>query len=193
MNINIDFSKEIKCKICKGIIPNEKECYYCFLCKEFYCYKCVNNNYETKFGKGKFIDPKHNLLFFKTRDKTNFMNIELHKLGTNSFVKEFTFKYNHSASCDGCSSSFPNSPRYICISCKPGIYLQEGYNDYCNKCIEHMMKNDEAGKKMQKEAKFIKSNSNFVRNHILRQLHNHDNHIYLMVALEGSKSGYQSF
>jgi hypothetical protein len=193
VNINIDFPNEIKCKVCKEIIPNEKECYHCFVCKDFYCYKCVKNNFDTKVGIQKFIDPKHNLLFFKTRDKNKFKNIELHKLGINSFVKEITFKNHHSASCDGCSSSLPNSPRYICITCKPGLYLAEGYNDYCNKCIEHMMKNDDAGKKIQKAVQYIKTNSNFVKNHVLRQLHNHDNHVYLMVALEGSKSSYQGF
>lgn len=192
--IDIDFNNTIKCKVCKQIIPEGKECYYCYKCKDFYCYKCVKTNFETKIGKEKFIDPKHNLLFFKTRDKTRFINIEEHKLGTNSFTKEKNFKNYHNATCDGCSSSFYDSPRYICISCKPGIYLsEEGYNDYCNSCIEHMIENDDFGKKMQSEIKYINSNINFVRNHVLKQIHNHDNHIYLMVALEGEKSYYQIF
>ncbi len=144
-------------------------------------------------GKEKFIDPKHNLLFFKTRDKTRFINIEEHKLGTNSFTKEKYFKNHHSASCDGCSSSFYDSPRYICISCKPGLYLLDGYNDYCNNCIEHMIANDDFGKKIQNDIKLIKSNNNFVRNHVLKQIHNHDNHVYLMVALEGENAKYQGF
>ena len=194
VNIDIDFSKEIKCKICKQIIPEKKECYYCHVCKDFYCYKCVKNNFETKLGKAKFIDQKHNLLFFKTRNKNNFLNIDEAKLGINSFSKLIDFKSYHSASCDGCGSSFHDSPRYICISCKPGLYLSEGYNDYCNICVEHMMNNDEKGKIMQKEPKIIKySNSSFVSNHVLKQLHNHENHIYLMVALEGVGTSYQGF
>ena len=34
-----------------------------------YCSKCVIEHYRNKDlkGKKKFIDPKHNLLFFKTR------------------------------------------------------------------------------------------------------------------------------
>ena len=153
----------------------------------------MKNNFESKSGKEKFIDQKHNLLFFKTRNKNQFLNIEQHKLGINSFTTISNFKTYHSASCDGCSSSFNNSPRYICITCKPGLYLSEGYNDYCNKCIEHMMKNDEMGKKMQKDIKTIRWNSTFVSNHVLRQIHNHESHVYLMVALEGIGSNYKGF
>ena len=194
INIDIDFNKEIKCKVCKGIIPQEKECYYCYICKDFYCYKCVKNNFETNFGKKKFIDPKHNLLFFKTRKIEHFYNIDQQKLGVNSFVNSESFRSHHSASCDGCSSSFYNSQRFICITCKPGIYLSEGYNDYCTNCIEHMIKDDNIGKKIQKDIKLINYNySNFARNHILKQMHDHNKHIYLMVALEGTNSSYQGF
>ena len=193
VNISIDFPFDIKCKTCKQIIPEEMELYYCYICKDFYCYKCVKDNFESKDGKGKFIDQKHNLLFFKTRNKNQFLSIEQHKLGINSFTTVQSFKSYHSASCDGCSSSFNNSPRYICITCKPGLYLSEGYNDYCNKCIEHMMEKDDFGIKIQKDIKTIKYNSPFVSNHVLRQIHNHDNHIYLMVALEGIGTTYQGF
>ena len=193
ININIDFPANIYCKVCKNIIPNDKELYYCYFCKDFYCYKCVKDNFESKSGKEKFIDQKHNLLFFKTRNKNLFLNIEEHKLGKNTFTTIQSFKSYHSASCDGCSSSFDGSPRYICITCKPGLYLSGGYNDYCDVCIEHMMKNDDAGKKMQKDIKTINYNSNFVSNHILRNIHNHENHIYLMVALEGIGTTYQGF
>ena len=193
ININIDFPANIYCKVCKNIIPNDKELYYCYFCKDFYCYKCVKDNFESKSGKEKFIDQKHNLLFFKTRNKNQFLNIEEHKLGKNTFTTIQSFKSYHSASCDGCSSSFDGSPRYICITCKPGLYLSGGYNDYCDVCIDHMMKNDDAGKKMQKDIKTINYNSNFVSNHILRNIHNHENHIYLMVALEGIGTTYQGF
>ena len=193
ININIDFPANIYCKVCKNIIPNDKELYYCYFCKDFYCYKCVKDNFESKSGKEKFIDQKHNLLFFKNRNKNLFLNIEEHKLGKNTFTTIQSFKSYHSASCDGCSSSFDGSPRYICITCKPGLYLSGGYNDYCDVCIEHMMKNDDAGKKMQKDIKTINYNSNFVSNHILRNIHNHENHIYLMVALEGIGTTYQGF
>ena len=35
INIDIDFSQEMKCKVCKEIITQEKECYYCYICKDF--------------------------------------------------------------------------------------------------------------------------------------------------------------
>ena len=193
INIDIDFSKEIKCKVCKELIPEGKECFYCYFCKDFYCYKCIKSNFDSKNGKEKFIDPYHNLLFFKTRNKNNFLNIDQHKLGTNSFAKIQTFKTYHSASCDGCGSSFDDSQRFICLTCNPGIYLFGGYHDYCNKCIEHMMKNDDLGKKMQEKVSLLRSNSAFVNNHTLQGRHNHDIHIYLMVALEGVDSDYKGF
>ena len=193
INIDIDFSKDIICKVCKQIIPERKECFYCRHCKDFYCYQCVKNNFETNLGKKKFIDPKHNLLFFKTRNKKQFLMIDEYKLGINSFAKIENFKNYHSASCDGCSSSFYDSPRYICLTCKPGLYYSEGYNDYCNICVEHMMKDDNIGKTIQKTIKLIKYNSPFVSNHVLKQMHNHENHIYLMVALEGVGTTYQGF
>jgi len=193
INIDIDFSQEIKCKVCKEVIPQDKECYYCYICKDFYCFKCVKNNFETQKGRLKFIDREHNLLFFKTRDKANFTNIDLHKLGTNDFAKNNLFKNYHSASCDGCSSSFYESQRFICTTCKPGIYLSGGYNDYCINCIEHMMKDDNFGKKIQNDVKFIRHTSNFLRNHILKEKHDHNSHVYLMVALEGATSTYQGY
>ena len=193
INIDINFSNDIICKVCKQVISEGKECYYCQYCKDFYCYQCVKNNFETNIGKKKFIDPEHNLLFFKTRNKNQFLTIDEYKLGVNSFAKIENFKNNHSASCDGCGSSFYDSPRYICLTCKPGLYYSEGYNDYCNICVEHMMKNDNTGKIIQKQIKLIKYYSSFVSNHVLKQIHNHDSHIYLMVALEGVGTTYGGF
>ena len=193
INIDIDFSQEMKCKVCKEIIPQDKECYYCYICKDFYCYKCVKNNFETQKGRLKFIDLAHNLLFFKTRDKDKFINIDAHKLGTNDFAKNDLFKNYHSASCDGCASSFYESQRFICITCKPGIYLSGGYSDYCTNCIEHMMIDDNLGKKIQSDIKYINHSSNFLRNHIIKDKHDHNSHVYLMVALEGAKSSYQGY
>ena len=82
---------------------------------------------------------------------------------------------------------------FICLTCKSGMYLSGGYSDYCTNCIEHMMKNDIMGKKIQNDVKFINYSSNFLRNHILKEKHDHNSHVYLMVALEGAKSTYQGF
>ena len=56
-----------------------------------------------------------------------------------------------------------------------------------------MMNDDNKGKIIQKTIKLIKYNSSFVNNHVLKQIHNHENHIYLMVALEGVGTTYQGF
>ena len=193
-DIPINFDNPFKCKICKKEIPKDKECYYCYICVDFYCYECVKNNFTTKTGINKFIDKKHNLIFFKTRNKNNFLEIDLHKFGKNSFTKSTSFKSSHGASCDGCSSSFYGSQRFICMTCKPGLYLPGGYSDYCTNCIEHMMANDGKGKTIQQKLTQIQNNgSTFCRNHSLIEKHDHENHIYLMVALEGSFSSYKEF
>ena len=193
-DIPIDFNNPLICKVCKKEIPNDKECYYCYICVQFYCYECVKQNFTTKIGINKFIDKQHNLIFFKTRKKDNFLNIDVHKFGKNSFTKNTTFKSSHSASCDGCASGFYNSQRFVCMTCKPGIYLSGGYSDYCTNCVEHMMANDEKGKQInQKITQIQNNNSMFCRNHSLIDKHDHENHIYLMVALEGFTSHYQGF
>ena len=193
-NIPINFANPFKCKVCKKEIPNDKECFYCYRCIEYYCYECVKKHINSKDGINKFIDKKHNLIFFKTRDINNFMNIDSHKLGKDSFTKSTSFKTSHSASCDGCASGFYNSPRYVCLTCKPGMYLDGGYCDYCNNCIENMMTNGDKGKQIQQKVTVIQYKyGTFCKNHAIVERHDHENHIYLMVALEGIYSNYQGF
>ena len=193
-DIPINFDSPFICKVCNKEIPKDKECYYCYICVEFYCYECVKNNFTTKTGINKFIDKKHNLIFFKTRNKNNFLDIDVHKFGKNTFTKSTSFKSSHNASCDGCRSGFYGCQRFICMTCKPGLYLAGGYSDYCTSCIEHMMANDEKGKNIQQRLTQIQnSGSTFCRNHSLIEKHDHENHIYLMVALEGSLSSYQGY
>ena len=190
----IDFNKPFICQVCKKEIPNNKECYYCYICVQFYCYTCVKNHINSKIGINKFIDKKHNLLFFKTRELKNFTNVDEKKLGKNSFTKSSSFKSSHSATCDGCGSGFYGGQRFICLTCKPGIYLSGGYCDYCNICIEHMIANDDKGKLMQQKISTIQySGSMFCKNHSLIDKHDHETHIYLMVPLEGILSDYQGY
>ena len=193
-DIPINFTNPFVCKECKKEIPNDKECYYCYICIQYYCYDCVKKHFIANKGINKFIDKKHNLIFFKTREIKNFLNIDSHKLGKNSFAKSSSFKTHHSASCDGCASSFYNSQRFVCLTCKPGLYLSGGYTDYCNDCIEHMMKSDEKSKRIQQKETILNySQVSFCRNHSLVERHDHESHIYLMVALEGILSSYQGF
>ena len=193
-DIPINLTDPFKCKVCKKEIPNDKECFYCYKCIEYYCYECVKKHINTNLGIKKFIDKKHNLLYFKTRNINNFINIDSHKLGKDSFTKSTSFKNSHSARCDGCSSSFYNGQRYICLTCHPGMYLDGGYVDFCNNCIEHMNANDDKAKQIQQKVGVVQYKyANFCKNHVLMERHDHENHIYLMVVLEGILSNYQGF
>ena len=74
------------------------------------------------------------------------------------------------------------------------MYLSQGYSDYCTNCIEHMIANDEKGKQIQQKVSTLTYNSTtFCKNHSLVERHDHENHIYLMVALEGILANYQGF
>ena len=142
------------------------------------------NHLENNSGKDKYIDPKHNLIFFKTRDKKNFEAIEQYKLGKNTFVNSENldrFKY---VKCNGCANKFAKSPRFICLSCCPGKKNSDGYNDYCQKCIEHMMNDDNEGKEIQKSRDYVYDRDFFLLDgENCYMSHDHKNHIYLMVPL----------
>lgn len=160
IDIPIDFTNNI-CKKCSKVITEKEEMYYCYFCKDKYCTKCVMDNFKDPKNKGlkQFIDPKHNLLFFKTRDLNQFKNIEKFKLGTNSFSRctDESKLGAHSMSCNGCGQ-LQNyvRPRYLCLSCLPGIKQDNGFADYCLDCINHMSNGDENGKKYkQRELNYI--------------------------------------
>ena len=76
--------------------------------------------------------------------------------------------------------------RYVCIHCRPGIYLSGGYIDYCQKCIEKMCLNENNKKELEKNSngKICNENTNFTKDHILYTNHNHDNHLYLLLPLQ---------
>ena len=171
--------------------------YYCYECKDKYCYKCVMDNFNNSKGLKKFIDPKHNLLFFKTRDVKQFKNIDLYKLGKNSFsnCKDETKLGNHSMSCNGCGQleNYMN-PRYLCLNCRPGLQQDDGFYDYCLDCIEHMNKNDEQGKKYQEqEYELYNQETRFFYEDKTKERHDHNKHVYLMIALEYKEKGDSAY
>ena len=196
-DIDIDFDDMTCIKCGEDIKPNE-ELFYCYECKEKYCYNCVKDHLLNNEGKDKFIDPKHNLIFFKTRNKENLKNIEVYKLGKNLFANTDEnnldrFKY---AQCNGCANKFANSARYICLSCTPGIRASEGYNDYCQNCIEHMMKEDKTGENIQKRRDNVYSRDFYLlSDESCYMSHDHKNHIYLMVPLscEDQENAYYDY
>jgi hypothetical protein len=152
-----------------------------------------NFNDQNNKGIKKFIDPKHNLLYFKTRNLENFKIIDKYKLGKDNFASctDDSKLGNHSFSCNGCSVGQNYvKPRYLCLSCRPGLMQDNGFNDFCIDCIEHMNKNDEQGKKMQNdEYDLYSKETRFFYEDKTKAKHDHNEHIYLMIALEFKGNG----
>ena len=187
LDIDIDFT-DMKCKNCSKIIPEDKHLYYCYFCKTKYCYECIHEQLKKK-GKEKYIDKKHNLIFFKTRNKKQFTCLDKKKLGNNIFAKSTNdnqFDNRHSAICNGCRDRFDNMARYVCIHCRPGLYLSGGYIDYCQKCIEKMCTNENEKENLERNSdeEICSTSSNFIKGHTIDTNHKHDEHIYLLLPLQ---------
>ena len=190
-DIPVDFKNNI-CKVCKEVIGVDKPMYYCYKCpanENKYCSKCVMDHYKNKElkGKKKFIDQKHNLLFFKTRNVESFKQIDKFKLGEDIFTQynEDNQFENFQRLCYGCKRKFNDSPRYICLNCNKGTLIYGRYHDYCQNCIDHMMNNDEEGKTIQeiKERLYGFETRTLLTNNDTYK-HKNDEHVYLMIALE---------
>ena len=186
IDIDIDFTN-MNCVRCSKSIHNDEELFYCYICREKYCFNCVKEHMENNSGKDKFIDPNHNLLFFKTRNKNNLCALDKYKLGNNTFANSDEEKLGRftNVGCNGCGVQFATSPRYICVTCRPGIKrIHDGYNDYCQNCIEHMMKNDQKGKELQNLKDFVYNQDiSFLSGDYTSICHSHNEHVYLLVPL----------
>ena len=186
IDIDIDFSDK-ECYRCSKMIPDNESMYYCYKCKIKWCRDCVFKNYKMNKGKAKFIDSKHNILYFKTRDINQFKNIDKHKLGKDLFSQcsDESKLVDHSATCNGCKQGFQDSPRYLCLHCRPGKVISDGYYDYCEYCVQDMMKNTPEGQKMQEqEERLYSEETRILYNAKETYRHENDNHIYLMIALQ---------
>ena len=187
VDLQIDFTNNM-CLICQKKIPDDKPMYHCYKCNQTYCHECVMKNYNDveKKGKKKFIDSKHNLLFFKTRNINNFKSIDKFKLGNDIFVNEKDDQLENCKNlCYGCKRKFDDSPRYICLNCNPCTLIYGRFHDYCVKCIEHMMNGDEEGKKIQEiEERLYGFETKILIENNETYTHNNDEHVYIMVALE---------
>ena len=65
-----------------------------------------------------------------------------------------------------------------------------GFNDFCIDCIEHMNKDDAKGKQMQNdEYELYSKETRFFYEDKTKAKHDHNNHIYLMIALEFKGNG----
>ena len=190
IDIEIDFT-DMKCTKCSKLIPEDKFLYYCYICKVKYCFECVHEQLKKK-GKEKFIDQKHNLLFFKTRDKKMFICLDKSKIGNNKFAESTNddqFKESHDVLCNGCSCSNFKMARYICINCRPGCYLSNGFIDYCQACIEKMCEDQRAKIQMEEKSHgdLLCRSNQFTKSHIIKNIHKHDEHIYLMLPIQYNK------
>ena len=188
VDIDIDFT-DMKCHKCSTIIPDDDYLYYCFVCKIKFCFKCVQEQLKN-IGRAKFIDKNHNLIFFKTKDKNQFKELDKSKLGKNKFVEfknDNDFDNKHNAICIGCQGNFFGTERYICLKCKRGLPSVNGFIDYCGKCIEKMSYNIEEREMLEAKANRTvigSDNNKFTRNHKITVKHSHENHIYLMLPLQ---------
>ena len=191
VDIDIDFSDK-ECYRCSKQIPDNQDMYYCYKCKIKWCRECVWKNFWMNKGKAKFIDSKHNVLYFKTRDASQFKNIDKHKLGKDLFSQcvNDSKLVQHNAICNGCKESFDyNSPRYICLHCRPGKVISDGYYDYCDTCVQEMMNNTEKGKKMQElEEKLYSEETRILYNAKETYRHENDNHVYLMITQQYNRN-----
>ena len=185
IDVEIDFTN-MECEKCKKKISEQEYLYYCYICKLKYCYDCVQNQLKNNEGKKKYIDQKHNLIFFKTRDKNQFLNLEISKLGKNRFAEtsEDNLGDWNSTTCNGCRGSLRRGQeRYVCIHCRKGRRLRGGFVDYCSDCIKKMCKNKSDMVNLQEKANEVLDNweNDFMEGFIFKVEHNHENHIYLMM------------
>ena len=197
IDIDIDFN-DMKCFNCSTNIPDEQHLYYCYICKTKYCYNCVHEQLKKK-GIDKYIDKKHNLIFFKTRNKKNFMTIDKTRLGNNRFSESINnnLRDSHSAICNGCRGHFDQMARYVCLHCRPGLYLSGGYVDYCQKCIELMCSDENKRIELENNAdeEIACEENNFTSGHVLQNRHKHNEHLYLLLPLEvrSDLSSYKNY
>ena len=186
LDIDIDFSDMTCCK-CSQKIKDKEELFYCYICKNKYCFSCVKNHVQKNNGKSKFIDPMHNLIFFKTRDKNDLLGIDKYKMGKNIFsnTSEENLGRFKKVQCDGCGIQFATSVRYICLTCLPGLTGNSGFKDFCQTCIEHMMADDQKGRDLQSIKMGIYNTEIFLLDDDDSDYitHDHKRHIYLMVPL----------
>jgi hypothetical protein len=173
-----DIETNEHCNKCLRKFSEEDGEYYCHWCKISFCQNCTEELLPMK-GFEKYVHIEHNLLYFRHgTPEEKLKNLDTFKLGKNLFTKtqdEVFLKETHNAICNGCSGSFKNTQRYLCISCKPGAYNGDGYVDFCFSCVEIFRTKD-----------ILKEAINFTCKE-----HDHDNHVYLRLIHE--VRGYREY
>lgn len=129
-----------QCSNCYVKFKDEDYQYYCYWCKIAFCVTCIEKSFEESNHIDRYFHKLHNLLYFKTKkDEKDIQDLDEERLGRNRFATESTLSNTHNALCNGCEGSFNErngcNPRYVCISCRPGMYQSGGYHDFCYNCI----------------------------------------------------------
>lgn len=200
-SINFSSLTKEKCSnpSCDTMLTKNDAFYYCYWCRIFYCEKCVEDTFkkETENLREKFIHKKHNLLYITTTDQQYLTNLTREHIGKNKMAEEEddSLTMEHSGcTCNGCSEEMKNNPRYICVSCRPGLRICGGFCDYCYNCIQHMRNDDEIGKKIQEKIVLKKDDAVIKNYELMEHKHTHRKHIYLMlIAACDISYGYYDF
>ena len=178
----ISFKPTKTCFFCGIEIKKEDYQYFCYWCNISFCTSCVEKKIASATtNKDKYLHPDHNLMYFKTKDENNMKDIDEYKLGSNlcKDTPEERLSPHHSAICNGCREGFSqrnkNCQRYICLTCRPGVYRGDGYVDFDYSCIMDYR---------EKKGKY---------RHIVDQNEDHDDekHIYLMLICQAHS--YQNY
>ena len=186
--IDLSTWTESKCAnpSCNTILTKNDKFYYCYWCKVFYCEKCVEDtfNIETDNLREKFIHKEHHLLYITTTDQKVLTDMTERHLGKNMIQQydDNELTQTPKVSCKGCSTKIIDMPRYICISCMPGT--ETDYINFCYNCFEHLRKNDEKGKTIEKIEINDTSPTNVPKHHC------HNKHIYICVIAGSLYSNY---
>jgi hypothetical protein len=152
--------------------------YYCYWCKIHFCEKCGSFD-ENKIGLEKY-PHYHNLIYIDVKSNNGMNNIDVIKLGENKIFSSIEEKEdlsnNHQSICNSCGKSIENI-RYICLNCKPGEPILNGYYDICNTCIHEILYNPNT-----KKTTIIKK--------VEKEGHDLISHIYLVLYYS---TGYYSY
>ena len=86
-----------------------------------------------------------------------------------------------------------NTARYICLSCRPGVYHQNGYCDFCYKCFDNIRKGNEEGKRIEQiDQASYDSLTDLGFKCKVEKKHSRD-HVYLCLICGCNNFGYKDY
>lgn len=195
---DLNFPDNISCKTCNiNILPNDA-IYYCYWCKIFFCEKCVEDKWKNYPENNEnliqmYLHKEHNLIYIKHRVPSKLKDLGLTRLGKNAFAERTNcLGSNHSAICNGCGGGFTKTPRFICISCRPGVKSSNGFIDFCYKCVKHIRSEDDEGKRIIKISQFDRDINDLGYKYSIQKNHDND-HVCLVVICSTNEAGHNDY